>query len=154
MSGNSRNIHPLGADSLGARVGFGYHSELSPTQVEFIEWLCDPHKSGTQGQWAEDHNVAAETAARWKRQAKFREVWEKRAEEIYGGVTRVNEVVNALFRKAIDGDVAAMKLYLQYTNKFTPTTKSERVTTTKLEEMSNDELAALADNVTAIRKTS
>jgi hypothetical protein len=126
--------------------------ELNEKQKALIEWLLDPSKDkGSLEQWGEDNGVARRTVFNWKRHRLFREEWEKRAYEVYGGPERVNAVVDSLYKKAVvDGEVRAMQLYLQYVDKFTP--KREVVNTTRgLEELSDEELASLGDNITTLR---
>lgn len=125
--------------------------ELTEKQLAFLEFLLDPDSNkGSQNKWCRDNGVPERTACWWKKQPLFRETWEKRSYEIYGGPDRVNKVIEALHQKAINGDVRAAQLYLQYVDKFTP--KTEITTPTKtLEELSDEELAALGDNITALR---
>lgn len=130
--------------------------ELTEKQKAFIEWLVDPSAAkGTQGKWCEDNGVSVRTATSWKKHKLFKEEWEKRAYEIYGGPERVAMVVDALFLAATVGaDVKAMQLYLQFVDKFTP--KREVVNTDRKEiaDLSDAELAALADNITVLRQRS
>lgn len=125
--------------------------ELNEKQRAFVEYLVDPDPSkGTQLAWCEANGVAMRTATSWKKHPLFKDEWERRAREVYGGPEKVNQIVDALFGAAVGGDVKAMQLYLQFVDKFTP--KREVVTTDRtLADMSDEELTQLADNITHIR---
>lgn len=127
-------------------------TELTDLQKEFLEWLVDPNKQGTQEQWAKAHGVAVKTPYNWKKESIFRKAWEDRAYELSGGPERVTAVIDKLFEKAtVDGDVKAMQLYLQYVDKFTPKRQVETVSK-QLADLSDEELAAMGDNIARLRK--
>lgn len=125
--------------------------ELSEQQQAFIEYLVDPDPSKpNQADWCAQNGLPVRTGTSWKKKKLFRDEWEKRAYEVYGGPERVNRVVDALFEKAVGGDVRAMEKYLQFVDKFTP--KREVINTTRgMEELDDSELAALGENITALR---
>ena len=126
--------------------------ELTEQQKAFMEFLLDPDSSKpSQRDWCAENGVSVRTAISWKKNKLFRDEWEKRAYEIHGGPERISKIVDKLYDRAIEGDVKAMQLYLQYVDKFTP--KKEIVTESKaLAEMSDEELADLGENIINLRK--
>lgn len=125
--------------------------ELSDVQVEFIEWLLDPAKDkGTQKEWAAAHSVPLDSGWRWKKTRFFREAWEKRAAELNGGPDRVQNVINAMYEKALEGDVPAAKAYLAHVGKTTPIMAAEVKEVAKL---SDDELAEHISNLRSVKGT-
>lgn len=114
---------------------------VSDLQAEFIDWLLDPEKVGSQNDWAKSHGVAASTLSAWKKKDRiFRSEWERRAAELNINPDRIQELVNTLFRKGADGDVKAIELYLRFTEKYTPKVDLSKPKETSLSEMSDEEL--------------
>lgn len=125
--------------------------ELTEKQKLFIEFLIDPEKSISENQWCVENDVPVRTKTSWKKHRLFREEWEKRSYEVYGGPEKVNAIVEAVYQSATKGDMKAAQLYLQYVDKFTP--KKEIVTEAKsLKDMTDEELAELGENVIALRQ--
>ncbi len=96
---------------------------LRDAQYALIEWLLDPNKTGSMASWAADHNLAYSTVRSWKKDRAFIEVWENKAREYNVSIETTQDIVNALIKKAKDGDVKAIDLFLKYTERYTPTTK-------------------------------
>lgn len=114
---------------------------VSDLQEEFIEWLLDPEKKGSQNDWARANNISPSTLSNWKRSDRiFKDAWERRAAELNIDPERIQAIVNALFQKAKDGDVKAMELYLRFTEKYTPKVDLGKPAETSLSEMSDAEL--------------
>lgn len=93
--------------------------------AKFLEWLLQGHERDPkhQYQWAEENGVHEDSVRRWKRDPRFVKEWDRRASELNVNPERVQGVVDALWRKAADGDTKAAGLYLQYIDKFTPKRK-------------------------------
>ncbi len=126
----------------------------SELQEEFIEWLLDPEKEGSQNEWARTHNVTPSTLSMWKkRDLIFKNAWERRAAELNINPERVQALVNTLYRKGADGDVKAIELYLRFTEKYTPKVDLGKPSETSLSEMSDDELQTAMQMEWANRKT-
>lgn len=113
-------------------------AEVTEVQHEFIEWLLDPSRQGSQREWAESHGIRVTTVGHWKKQRFFRDAWDKRALELNGGPERVQNIIQAMYNKAMDGDVPAMKAYLAHVGRTTPKESSE---TKELSKMTDAELA-------------
>lgn len=119
-------------------------TDLSPMQLEFIEWFCDPRsrvEKGSQAAFAREHNVTEETVRRWKKTEWFTERTEQRLREEALGEDSLWEVVRAAKTKALDGDVQAMKVYQQFSDRLNP--PKIRVDDGDLKGLTTDELLAL-----------
>lgn len=95
--------------------------QMPELQSKFLDWLLsDPRDPATRKEWAAQNGVHEDTPKRWKRDRRFKEEWERRAREKNISVDRVQSVVDSLHRAAINGDVKAASLYLQYIDRFVP----------------------------------
>jgi hypothetical protein len=115
-----------------------------------MDWFIDPNRQGSMAAWAAEHGVTDRAVIQWRQHDGWKKELQRRADKLNVNPERVQSVVNAIFKKACDGDMKAAQLYLQYTDRFTPTTR--RV----VEERTPDKLtdaelaAALGKNVTPI----
>ena len=111
--------------------------------AKFLEWLLQgPERDPKhQYQWAEENGVHEDSVCRWKRDPRFVKEWDRRASELNVNPERVQGVVDALWRKAADGDTKAAALYLQYIDKFTPKRKVVVDDDRDATNMSDSELA-------------
>ena len=111
-------------------------------QSDFLDWLLsDPKDPATRIAWCEQQGIHEDTPKRWKRDKRFQEEWEKRAREKNISVDRVQSVVDSLHQAAINGDVKAASLYLQYIDRFTPK-RVVKVEESDTKGLSDDELLA------------
>lgn len=131
---------PYGDKEWFKNRGVPKRTEVSSTQIEFIEWLCDMDRVGTQIEWATTHGVSRDTVSRWKREPLFVDAWNARLKELNVHPVRIQRVLDAIWQKAVDGDSKAASLYLQYVEKFTPQQKVI-VRDKTISEMSDNELA-------------
>lgn len=135
--------------------------QLSPLQKEFLEWLVDPAttaEKGTQKEWAEAHDLATETPSRWKRDMAFRRAWDRRLHDMNISPDRIQTVVDEVYgiitkAGAFPADkIKAATLYLQFINRLSPKDRAPAEDEQKpLEDMTDEELAEMASNVTALR---
>lgn len=115
---------------------------MPPQQSEFLDWLLsDPKDPASRTVWCEQHGVHPDTPKRWKRDKRFNEEWERRAREKNISVDRVQSVVDSLHNAAINGDVKAASLYLQYIDRFTPK-RVVKVEDSETKGLSDDDLLA------------
>jgi len=122
--------------------------KVSELQAEFIEWLLDPARQGSQNEWARSHSIHPTTCSVWKkRDGIFRNEWERRAAELNVSPDRIQDVIEAVFQSATDKSakdhVKAAELYLRFVDRFTPATKvvtSEGTAKTAIEDMTDEEL--------------
>lgn len=116
-------------------------NQVSDKQAEFIDWLLDPERQGSQAAWAKEHHVSPATLSMWKKQDRiFKDAWERRAAELNISPDRIQNLINTLYSKGADGDVKAIELYLRFTEKYTPKVDLGKPSETSLQEMSDAEL--------------
>jgi hypothetical protein len=119
-----------------------YGNHHPPPLVDrFLDWLCDPYRNPNMSQagWAKSNGVKATTLSRWLRDERVKGLLEKRFEVLNAEPTRVQQVVQAVYERALLGDVKAATLYLQYVDKLAP----KRIVVheaRELKSMSDDQL--------------
>lgn len=118
-------------------------TEKNTLQEEYIEWLVMPEwerEIKSQAEWGRIHNRSAWTLTAWKKDPAFRRKLEARCDSVNLGPDRVQEVINAVFRSAKDGDMKAAALYLQHADRLAP--KRVVIEDRKLSAMSDVEFQA------------
>lgn len=135
--------------------------QISDLQREFIEYLVDPRtpaEKGTQRDWAEAHGLDQQTPSRWKKDMAFREAWDARLHQLNIDPDRIQRVIDSVYDAAVNAPTVADRirgatLYLQFVNRLSPQKAQPTNTERPIEELSDEELQALADNVVAMRKS-
>jgi len=86
---------------------------------QFVLWVATPEplrEPHTQSKLAEKFGVGDDTLSEWKQREGF---WDDVRREIHSwGKNRTPNVVHALYKKAISGKAAEVKLWLQYIDGF------------------------------------
>lgn len=95
-------------------------TQVADLRQEFMEWLIDPGRIGTQVDFAKTHGVSAQTLTNWKRDPSFRAELDRRLGQMNVDSLRIQKVVDAMWDKASQGDVKAAELYLRYIEKIQP----------------------------------
>lgn len=113
-------------------------ADLTQTQLEFVEWMANPTRDGSQAAWAQAHGVAEETCRRWKKTDWYREHLEARMRELHLSTDKVMEVVHAMQKQAAAGDVSAAKTYLAFLERVQPFKQTQE--DDRIEDMSDEEL--------------
>lgn len=125
--------------------------ELKHVQTLFIEWLVNDRQPGeSQKDFAKRWDVSEGTLSRWKKDRDFRAEWERRMRETHASPDRLEKVMDAIYDRAGKGDMKAAELYLKAIDKMTPT-RIEIDSKQTLAEMSDEELAAMAENVSFLK---
>lgn len=127
---------------------------LTAAQEEFLDWLVNPERQGTQSALAHKLGVHPNTLTSWKRDRPFRDEWDKRLAALNVSPDRIQRITDAMYEAAIGGGpqaVKAMELYLRFVDRFTP--KQEIVTRQTAEDLTDEELADALENVTLLRRT-
>lgn len=89
--------------------------------AKYLDWLLDENRVPSNSKaWAVENGFNDRTVRRWKADPRFIREWDRRAAELNVHPERTQGVVDALHRAAVQGDVKAASLYLQYIEKFTP----------------------------------
>lgn len=117
-------------------------------QSEFLDWLLSEIKQPpTQAQWCLENDVHERTVQTWKKDARFRREWEKRAADKNISVERIQDMVDTLYNAGKAGDTKAALSYLQYVERFLPPPTKDTADQ-GIRGMSDEELdAALAEFV-------
>lgn len=100
-----------------------YGNLVPPPLIDrFIDWMADPYRNPamTQAEWADANGVSPSTLQGWLKDERVRDLLDKRLAILNAEPTRVQQVVQAVFERALLGDVKAATLYLQYVDKLTP----------------------------------
>lgn len=116
---------------------------LPPHVAEFVEWLLMPKweradDEKSQNMWAAKHGLAPVTVSHWKKDTRVKKAIETRCDELNLSTDRVQEVINAVFKAATEGDMKAATLYLQHADRLAP--KRLVIEDRTLASMSDDEL--------------
>lgn len=121
--------------------------ELTSNQLAFLEWMVDPSPKsvkGSQAQWCRDHGLDESNPRIWKRQPKFQEALRARLDELNVSPDRIQEVVDAMFKQATEGNTKAAELYLRFVERLQP----PRVVVEKsASDLSDEELVAALESV-------
>jgi len=130
-------------------------TEISEDQDAFLEWLLTPKEArqpSSQNEWARQRGLATQTVARWKTQDPlFRSTWEKKLADMSVGPERLQIILDALFAEAQGGDVQAAKAYIQWVEKISPPSATEK-DEARIEDMTDDEFADFVDGLVALRQ--
>lgn len=131
------------------KTHFGWPKGKPPPIVhEYVNWLCTPlddRESKTKTAWAAEHGVGYSTVKEWDRDDRVKWLIQASADKLNMGPERVQQVMNALFRKASNGDTAAAKLYMEHVDKLKPPVD----TNVDLSDLSDEEVAELARGFSA-----
>lgn len=127
---------------------------LSEAQDQFIEWLVDPNRVGSQNDFARKLGVNPGTLSKWKKDGPFKEKWEKRLLDLNVSPDRIQQVVESLFVNAVGSgpqSVKAAELYLRFVDRFTP--KEIHETRGSARDLSDEELTrSVEENIIALRR--
>ena len=119
---------------------------LDARQEQYLNWLLTPASEripSSQQKYCELHNIDPTTVRRWQKKQYFIREWERRVGELQGSPERTQRILDALYEKGVDGDVRAAKLYLEATNRLTPTTAGQHTAAKPTGELSDQELDEL-----------
>ena len=115
---------------------------MPPKWRALMEWLLEgPDRDPAfQYEWAAANGLHEDSVRRMKRDVRFVREWNRRCAELNIHPERTQSVIDSLHRMAVDGNVQAANLYLQYTDRFTP---KQRVIQSEPEasDLSDSELA-------------
>lgn len=120
---------------------------LTENQLAFIEWMVDPSPKsvkGSQAQWCRSRKIDESNPRKWRRSRPFREALQARLDELNVAPDRIQEVVNALFVQATEGNTKAAELYLRFVERLQP---PKVVVERSAAELSDEELAAALESV-------
>jgi hypothetical protein len=113
-------------------------AELTDTQLAYVEWRADPTREGSKIDWAAEHGTTAGNLRRWEKTPWYREALNARLAQLNIEPERLQQVLDALWREAKDGDVNAAKTYFAEIEKIRPTQR--RVESADIADLSDEEL--------------
>lgn len=111
----------------------------------FIDWLVTPpdmRVPATQADFGRENGVSASQLRDWKADERVKRLVSQRADTLNMSPDRVQEVMDALHRRAKTGDPQAAKLYMDQVARIE---SLKRESVSGYEEMTDEELDALAD---------
>lgn len=100
-----------------------YETGFPPWVEEFVEWLCTPRPDREpthQHELAKKWGLNPATLSHVKEDPRFDKLLEKRYAELNIRADRLQEVVDAMHKKATAGDTTAAKLYIEYVRMLKP----------------------------------
>lgn len=95
----------------------GLKGVLSGLQLELVSLILDPHDKRTIESKCRSLGITSKTYQSWLKEDHFREYINNRAETLFGD--HLPEVHTALHKKALTGDVPAVKLVYELTGYYT-----------------------------------
>ncbi len=120
-----------------------------PRHQRLVDWLTTPKQErvpSTAKQLAVELGVSERTLRDWKERPQIREQWEDQARKVVGSPERAQDVLEAMYQRAIDStdakQVQAAKLYLEAIEAIKPPTVEVR-SVSDLAKVSDDELQAM-----------
>jgi len=156
--GRSGGVAPLrGLHCYGQGVPFGTRDTLpivvmaleDPRHQRLVDWLTTPKQErqpSTAKDLARELGVSERTLRDWKERSYIREQWEDQAKKVVGSPERAQDVLEAMYQRAIDStdakQVQAAKLYLEAIEAIRPPTVEVR-SVSDLAKVSDDELQAM-----------
>ena len=118
---------------------------LLPEMVDFIDWLVDPERSGSQAEWAKSRGLHSATVSAWKRHdAAFMVAYRERLRELNLDPESMQDIVMNMRSKAADPKNSqahmAARWVLDYLKAITPEGGDEP---DEFAHMSDEQLAAV-----------
>jgi hypothetical protein len=120
-----------------------------PRHQRLVDWLTTPKQErqpATAKDLARELGVSERTLRDWKERSYIREQWESQAKKVVGSPERAQDVLEAMYQRAIDStdakQVQAAKLYLEAIEAIKPPTVEVR-SVSDLAKVSDDELQAM-----------
>ena len=122
------------------------YGTLSPIQHKYIDWLCtapDMRKPSSKLQFANENEITDQTLRNWEKHPVFREHWETRMKGIEGAPEKAYLLLEAIYGRAMKGDLKAAETWLKAMGKMNPPKIEVETTVKAARELSDDELQAL-----------
>lgn len=116
---------------------------------EYLAWLSDPNRQGSQGQWARDHGVDEKSLRTWRKEPEFQKQLDERLAELNIDSLRIQQVIDALHAEAAAGNTRAAQLYLDYVKLLMPQRFRPIEDLSDPSAMSDDDLAAALEAAAA-----
>ena len=128
--------------------------EWTEDQTAWLEWYAAPRSSHapeltTQAHFAQSIAVPVATLQYWRKQKWFKSALSGFLDELNVSPERIQEVVDAMFEAAKEGDTKAASLYLQYVDRLKPKETRIVIEDKRVEELSEGQLLAIVSGESA-----
>ena len=128
--------------------------EWTDDQTAWLEWYAAPRGShdpdiSTQLLFSAKQGVPVATLQYWRKQKWFKSALSGYLDEFNVSPERIQEVVDAMFEAAKDGDTKAASLYLQYVDRLKPKETKIIIEDKRVEELSERQLLAIVSGESA-----
>jgi hypothetical protein len=134
--------------ALNAKLNHRKDADVRPLderQLAYIEWLVCPRPERnppTQQEFAAQLGVTPQSLAKWRQHPSFKATWDARVDQLAGSPERAQAVYDAIFQRAVEGDVRAAELFLKASGRLQPPTVTV-TTSNPAADLSDDELESL-----------
>jgi len=101
-------------------------------QARYMMWLMGgkTHPVTNKAAWARLYGVHVDSLKRWRRDPRFKDIYEREQKVYWRDPERVGDVMEAMRLAALKGNVQAGKLWLEATGVYVPTSAKKVETTT------------------------
>jgi len=128
---------------------------LSGDQESYLAWLLTPEDSrnpSSKKEYAELHGMHYNTLLSWEKKKPFQERWRLGIEGLAQSPDRTQKLLDALYIKALSGDVKSCELYLRATGFLQQSSTLNIKSETSVKSLSDDELQELILQLSANKK--
>ena len=128
---------------------------LNQEQEDYLAWLLTPEDArtpATKKEYAELAKVHINTLIYWEKKKAFIERWRLGIEGLAQSPDRTQKLLDALYVKAISGDVKSSELYLRATGFLQQSSTLNIKSETSVKSLSDDELQELILQLSANKK--
>ena len=129
---------------------------LNADQESYLAWLLTPEDSrtpATKKDYAEQNGTHYNTLLSWEKKKPFQERWKLGIEGLAQSPDRTQKLLDALYIKALSGDVRSAELYLRATGFLQQSSTLNIKSETSVKSLSDDELQDLILQLSANKKT-
>jgi hypothetical protein len=129
---------------------------LTPVMEKYLEWLLVPEDSRvpkTKAEWASANDIHYNTLLYWEKKKAFKERWALAIEGLAQSPDRTQKILDALYTKALSGDVKSSELYLRATGFLQQSSTLTLKQETSVKSLTDDELQELILQISSDKKT-
>lgn len=83
-------------------------------KAKFLDFLADPNRSQTQGEFAKENDVNPATLSDWKKDREFKDKFIERLDRLL--IDDLPKIYQTMKNKALAGDVSWARMYVQQIN--------------------------------------
>ena len=116
-----------------------------PLQQEFLDWFLEVEAVGAQRslkRWADQYEHSWREVRTWWNDDRFVAAFNQQCQHLNNRPDRVQNIVDALYKRAISGDCRSAELYLRYVQRLNPVQAKVEVRVKSVKDLSRAELEA------------